>query len=197
MISFKKICLCVLMLVCSACTLLAVEDLDEDVQPDSVVEVEFVESAPKDRFVITNVGSCVLEELTLELDLSQSAGMLIFDTSAEGPGVEVFQPFEVQEGDIVQLAGDSVDDGDAALALRIDYLGPGEKVSFTIDVDDTLPKGELGQIRVSDSEISGGIISITVMESETTIAKFDNESIARAHLPACLSLISSQQIAMQ
>ncbi|MEM7796316.1 MAG: aggregation factor core [Cyanobacteria bacterium P01_C01_bin.118] len=153
---------------------------------DSVVEIEFVESAPKDRFVITNIGACVLEELTLELDLSQSVGMLIFDTSATGAGVEVFQPFEVEAGDIVQLAADGVDDGDAELALSIASLGPGDRASFTIDVDDTLPSSDLGQIRVADSEISGALATVTVGDSESVLTKFSG-STARANLPTCSS----------
>ena len=112
--------------------------------------------------------------------------MLIFDTSAAGAGVEVFQPFEVEQGDIVQLAADSVNDGDVALALRVVSLAPGDTASFTIDVDDTLPRGELGQIRVTDSEISGAIASITVGESETTSTAFDNGSVAQANLSDCL-----------
>lgn len=166
----------------------SIQALDGDIQAGSVVEVAFIESAPKDRFVITNRGSCVLEDLTLELDLSQSAGLLIFDTSATGAGVEVFQPFEVEEGDIVQLAADGVGDGDSELALRIAYLGPGDRASFTIDVDDTLPNGELGQIRVADSEISGAIASITLGDSDVTLATFSDGSVARADLPACPSV---------
>ena len=62
------------------------------------VEIKFTESAPKDRFVIENTSKCDLNNMTLEIDLSQSAGRLIFDTTATGAGVEVFQPFEVTEG---------------------------------------------------------------------------------------------------
>ena len=149
---------------------------------DSVVEI-----APKDRFIITNTGSCALEALMIELDLSQSAGRLIFDTTATGAGVEVFQPFEVETGDIVQLATDAVADGDAELALQVAYLGPGEAASFTIDVDDTLPSGELGQIRVADSEIQGGIVSIAVGNAAATQTRFDAESTAQATLPVCSS----------
>ena len=64
------------------------------VQADIVVN--FVESAPKDRFVIENTGECEFENLVVEIDLSGSAGGLIFDTTATGAGVEVFQPFEVR-----------------------------------------------------------------------------------------------------
>jgi len=55
------------------------------------VEVRFVESAPKDRFVVKNLGNCDLRDLTLEVDLGSSQGQLIFDTTASGAGVEVFQ----------------------------------------------------------------------------------------------------------
>lgn len=164
----------------------AMTEIDVD-GVNSVVEIKFVEGAPKDRFVITNVGSCGLDELTLELDLSPSAGMLIFDTSATGAGVEVFQPFEAEDGNSVQLVADTVDDGDAGLALNIAALGPGDRASFTIDVDDTLPRSDLGQIRVADSEISGAIASITLGNSETIVTEF-NGSLARATLPACSSV---------
>lgn len=159
----------------------------EIVDANSVVEIRFVESAPKDRFIITNMGSCALEDLVIELDLSPSAGKLIFDTTATGAGVEVFQPFEVEEGNIVPLAAEGVNDGDSKLALQITSLAPGTRASFTIDVDDTLPRSDLGQIRVADSEISGAIVNITVGESEAILAKFDNGSVARANLPICPS----------
>ena len=211
MILGKKVCLYVLIAFLSGCAPSAIEPPNSAVDADSIaeepesivstdppvegpdsvtntnslVEIEFVESAPKDRFVITNIGSCALDELMIDFDLSQSAGKLIFDTTATGAGVEVFQPFEVEEGDIVQLTAEGVGDGDAELAIQIAYLAPGDTASFTIDVDDTLPAGELGQIRVSDSEISGGIVNITVGNSETTSTRFNNESTAQTNLPAC------------
>ncbi len=126
--------------------------------------------------MVINRGACPLGESTLELDLSASAGGLIFDTSATGAGVDVFQPFEVEAGDIVPLA-DSVNDGDSSLSLRIRSLEAGDRASFTIDVDDTLPSSELGQIRVAGSEISGAIATIA-SPTETT-ASFTEESLAR------------------
>ncbi|NEQ55361.1 MAG: hypothetical protein F6K11_35460, partial [Leptolyngbya sp. SIO3F4] len=155
----KRLYLYALLLLLGGCTFSTVEKQpDSSASKDSIVDievtdanavvnVEFIESAPKDRFVITNMGSCTLTGLTLELDLSQSAGKLIFDTTATGAGVEVFQPFEVEAGDIVPLGG--VNDGDSKLALQIVSLAPGNRASFTIDVDDTLPRSELGQIRVA------------------------------------------------
>ena len=184
--SGKQICLGALVFFLNGCTLPVIEISDSVANEDSAIAIEFIESAPKDRFVITNMGSCTLEELTLELDLSQSAGGLIFDTMAAGAGVDVFQPFEVEAGDIVQLAADGVDDGDAELALSIASLGPGDRASFTIDVDDTLPSSDLGQIRVADSEISGALATVTVGDSESVLTKFSG-STARANLPTCSS----------
>ena len=131
------------------------------------------------------MGSCTLENLVLELDLSQSMGKLIFDTSATGAGVEVFQPFEVETGEIVQIADNGVNDGDTELALNIAYLAPGDMASFTIDVDDTLPRSDLGQIRVTDSEINGASVSLTLGDAAAISTKFNDESIARASLPDC------------
>ncbi len=60
----------------SALTLLSLQTAQTN------IEIDFVESAPKDRFVINNVGQCILENLELEMDLSESTGGLIFDTTA-------------------------------------------------------------------------------------------------------------------
>ena len=142
MILGKKVCLYVLIAFLSGCALSAIEPPNSAVDADSIaeepesivstappvegpdsvtntnslVEIEFVESAPKDRFVITNIGSCALDELMIDFDLSQSAGKLIFDTTATG---------------------------------------------------------------------AGGIVNITVGNSETTSTRFNNESTAQTNLPAC------------
>lgn len=59
------------------------------------VQVEFVEGAPKDRFVLHNASDCGLTAATVLLDLSSPQGGLIFDVTGAGEGVEVFQPFEM------------------------------------------------------------------------------------------------------
>ena len=149
------------------------------------IEVNFVESAPKDRFVIKNTGECVLKELTLEIDLSQSDGRLIFDTTATGAGVDVFQPFEVREEGIELISSGGVKDGDAALSLGIGSLPPGKSVSFTIDVDDTLPKSELGNTRVAGPEIKNGLVKINLGEQKPVTAFFSADSKAIIYLPPC------------
>jgi len=126
------------------------------------LQIKFVESAPKDWFALTNLTNCDLSNVRMNIDLSNSAGKLIFDTTASGAGVEVFQPFEVRSGEIALASGDQVADGDRTLAVLISRLKSGETASFTIDVDDTMTNSELGMIRVSDSEITGSEVSVSV-----------------------------------
>lgn len=151
------------------------------------VEVDFVESAPKDRFVVKNIGECNLQDFILEIDLRQSAGRLIFDTTATGAGVDVFQPFEVREGSIKLISSGGVKDGDTALSLSIQSLPSGKAVSFTIDVDDTLPVSELGKIRVSGSEIENGLVKIILGEAQPATGVFSRNSKAIVLLPPCSS----------
>jgi len=145
--------------------------------------VAFVESAPKDWFEFTNQSDCELKDIELTIDLSASAGKLIFDTTETGEGVEVFQPFEVREGSIT-LAG-SVGDGDRSLAIAIGSLLPGQSASFTIDVDDTLKNSELGMIRVSDSEIVGGQVVLKTTNGNTANGTFDNTGKLELQSPQC------------
>lgn len=149
------------------------------------VEVSFVESAPKDLFVFKNTGKCNLENVSIELDLSKSDGRLIFDTTATGAGVEVFQPFEVTEGSIALNSQAIVKDGDSKLSLIIAKLTPGKSASFTIDVDDTLPKSELGKIRVADSEIKNGLVRLNSAKQNSVSAIFGTDSKAVVMLRPC------------
>jgi len=142
------------------------------------IEVNFIEGAPKDRFIIKNASNCNLKNLTVEIDLSQSVGKLIFDTTASGAGVEVFQPFEVTKGSISLVSQNRVKDGAAKLALDIKALNAGDSASFTIDVDDTLPIGELGNIRVANSEIQNGMVKVSFNKQKTVSGVFGNDSNA-------------------
>ncbi len=144
------------------------------------MQIKFVESAPKDWFAVTNNSDCSLNNIKLTFDLTQSQGALIFDTTAAGAGVEVYQPFSVRSGNLELVSGDDVADGDKTLTIMITDLRPTEVASFTIDVDDTLTKSELGNIRVSRSEIAGAKVSLadsditsTFDDSGATQMKFD------------------------
>ncbi len=149
------------------------------------IEVRFIESAPKDRFVIKNTGECELQNLVVEIDLSASSGRLIFDTTATGAGVEVFQPFEALEDGVKLISSAAVADGDTGLSLGIESLLPGQAVNFTIDVDDTLPASELGKTRVAGAEINGGIVRFRLREQKAVTGTFGLDSKALAVLPPC------------
>lgn len=149
------------------------------------IDIRFVESAPKDWFSLTNNGECALDEMVMTVDLSNTAGKLIFDTTATGAGVEVFQPFEQREGDVSLISSDNVNDGDNTLSVLIKTLGPGLTVSFTIDVDDTLPVSALGKIRVADAEMTGGQVSLVIGEKVEITDTFDGNAKISLPSPAC------------
>ncbi|MBX2846700.1 MAG: hypothetical protein KTR16_00155 [Acidiferrobacterales bacterium] len=149
------------------------------------VEVAFFESAPKDRFVLSNTGQCTLQNLVLNLDLSNSAGRLIFDTTEAGAGVEVFQPFEVSQGDLMLLSSSKVKDGDSVLSVSIERIDAHDSVSFTIDVDDTLPQSELGNIRVIGAEMRNASVEISSKGKQPAKAIFGSNNKALISLSSC------------
>lgn len=150
----------------------------------AIVTVSFVESAPKDTFTFTNAGACDLGPAVLSIDLSESAAGLIFDTTADGAGVELFQPYETVAGTEVLASITPVTDGDAKIALTVTGLAPGQSLSFTIDVDDTAHHSALGQNQVTDNEIAGATVAVTA-GGKTSIGVFDNTSRAVLRTPAC------------
>ncbi|NOD48114.1 MULTISPECIES: aggregation factor core [unclassified Ruegeria] len=145
------------------------------------VQIRFIEGAPKDRFVLTNVGACEVEASTVKIDLSQSAGRLIFDVTEKGAGVEVFQPLEFVEGADALRQIPAVVDGQDAIELEIASLAAGDKLSFTIDVDDTIGQRE---ITVTGSEIEGATVSFTD-EGETSTAIFSSEAFVKVTTKDC------------
>ncbi|MDP2493054.1 aggregation factor core [Shimia thalassica] len=123
------------------------------------LHVEFVEGAPKDRFVVTNTGNCPIDAAMVTIDLSGSQGGLIFDVTGAGSGVEVFQPFEVVLGGDHMVQLPNVKDGDQVVSLQLENLDQNGSVAFTIDVDDTAGARE---ITVSRSEMKGATVSAKV-----------------------------------
>ena len=148
------------------------------------VTVDFLEGAPKDRFVVTNTGQCALQAVRVDIDLTSTTGGLIFDTTATGAGVEVFQPFEVTEGDIKLNGKASVNDGDKILSVIISSIKPNASVSFTIDVDDTLRDSERGMIIVSGAEIENGLVTVTQGPLGSS-GTFDRNSTATVNMASC------------
>ncbi len=150
------------------------------------IDARFTEAAPKDSFSFTNTGACDIGAATLSVNLDDSVGGLIFDTSGDGAGVEVSQPYEAVAGAENITSITSITDGDTSISLGLSGLGAGQSVAFTIDVDDTLRHSALGQIRVTDSEIAGATV-ILETASGTVFGVFDNTSRAQIRLPDCTS----------
>ncbi|MEO0442975.1 MAG: aggregation factor core [Pseudomonadota bacterium] len=152
------------------------------------IDIKFTESAPKDRFSITNQGKCTFNQIAVSIDLSSSSGKLFFDTSAQGDGVDVFQPFEASQGEyalVSQRGGETVIDGDNQLTLLIETLVPGDRLEFTIDVDDRLPNSALGQTQISSAEIEGAVAKVTMENAKVLSAFFDLYSMASIEMPSC------------
>ena len=145
------------------------------------VQVRFVEGAPKDRFILENVGMCDVKSATLSIDLSPSAGRLIFDVTGSGAGVEVYQPLELVEGANSLFKFPSVADGQDYIDLEIDPLASGDNITFTVDVDDTIGQRE---ITVSGSEIKGAIVSY-VSDTGDGTAVFTSDALANLAISDC------------
>ncbi len=152
------------------------EEVAETVEM-ATIEVRFIESAPKDKFLFSNTGSCELAEAFATIDLTNTAGKLIFDTTGEGAGVEVFQPFEISEGELELVSSERVADGDTGLTVRISSFAAGAQVGFTIDVDDTLTDSDLGMIRVTDSEMSGAEVLLEASGNDAVSAAFGEDNV--------------------
>lgn len=153
------------------------------------VRVLFQEGTPKDRFEIRNTGICSLGPMTVTLDLAESSGGLFFDISAEGPGVEVFEPFELVQGAALVRESPEVEDGGRSIELRLIGLSPRQEVAFTIDVDDTLARSALGRPQVTGSEIKGARVAVDFdgrsPGAPKALAHFTSDAVAVLPIANC------------
>jgi len=147
------------------------------------ITVDFIEGAPKDRFVLRTTGACPTGPIAVTIDLAPAAGGVIFDTTGSGAGVEVFQPFELVSGASQVVSPPSVSDGDQTVTLSLSTLTPQTPVAFTVDVDDT---GGGREITVSGSEIEGARVTV-VQGGSRLSADMSARAQARVGLDACLS----------
>lgn len=147
------------------------------------IRVQFDEGAPKDRFTISNISGCTIDKGDVVIDLSKSSVGLIFDTTARGAGVEVFQPFEITSGNGFLSNMPKVTDGDNQVTLSLANFQAGDVVSFTVDVDDTSGQRE---ITVSGSEISGAEFSL-VTDAGVRNATFGSQAVAQITIHKCAS----------
>ena len=140
------------------------------------ITVQFRDGAPKDRFTLSYDGACALGPTTLVIDLGTAPAGLIFDITADGAGVDVFQPLEWIEG---RAHTSDVTDGDTSLTLSIDAWEPGATRAFTVDIDDTT---STRQITVDGSEMAGA-----TLRAGDLIARFDTSGSATLPLDPCTS----------
>ena len=144
------------------------------------ISARFIESAPKDRFVLTNLSGCPEGAVEIRIDLAGSAAGLIFDTTGSGAGVDVFQPFELVRGAELVRDPPQVRDGQTEVILSLTSLPAGAEIAFTVDVDDTRAVSDLGQTRVSGAEIAGARLEI-----DGQSAPFGPDAIARLPRAVC------------
>lgn len=145
------------------------------------LSVAFREGAPKDRFVLTNTGSCAIERATVAIDLRGSQGNLIFDTTRAGAGVEVFQPFEVVSGAKFLENIPDVTDGQQLVTLQMRDFAAGAEIVITTDLDDT---GGAREITVNGSELAGAQISV-VSQNASSEATFGARPDVTARFLSC------------
>lgn len=147
------------------------------------VRVTFLEGAPKDRFTFANISGCDLTDGELFLDLSTSPAGLVFDTSSEGAGVDVFQPLEITEGGQYLRSVPQVSDGDSQIILNFASFPKDTQISFTIDVDDTIGQRE---ITVNGAEIVGAGFTLKTTHGENS-AQFNQNAVAETKAVSCRS----------
>lgn len=145
------------------------------------LSVRFEEGAPKDRFVMENLGTCPLGAASITVDLTASRGGLFFDVTGAGAGVSVFQPLEIESGG--ELAGEvrPVADGDTSLTLVLHDLPPGGRVIVTTDLDDSIGRGST---IVADAEVAGAAVAVEA-GGERISGYFGADAAAWLELPPC------------
>lgn len=152
------------------------------------VIISFMEGAPVDKFRIEN-RSDIWQISTVEINLASSKGRLIFDTTPGGKGVDVFQPYKEVSGSAKIISASKIADGSDAVTLRFERFAKGETYTFSIDVDDQLTSSELGQIRISGSEMELAKANFSLIASDgqakNISASFDKDNKAIVNDPAC------------
>lgn len=152
------------------------------------LRVNFVEGAPTDRFVIANAGPCPVGPATVTIDLARSAAGLYVDTTAQGAGVQVFQPLKVARGGEWVAAAPAVADGDQILTTKLTGLPPGAAVTLTLDIDDSLASGPRGQTQIAGSEIEGAAVMVSYDDVGVPGgAPFGADGVALIAAPGCVS----------
>ncbi|UUX49508.1 hypothetical protein NUH88_19170 [Nisaea acidiphila] len=149
------------------------------------LSVTFTEASPVDLIIVENRSTCDLYDFGLQIDLRSSAAGLVFDISEGGAGASVYQPFELLEGREAVRSFAPVRDGDRVASILFGTLEAGQRVIFTVDVDDTSAESAWGQTVIDGAEIAGATIVITTVGEEPSTAFFLPDGRATAKLRGC------------
>jgi len=98
------------------------------------IMISFEESAPKDRFSVSNWSSCEITAGSITFDRSSATSELLFDTEPSGPGENVAQPFEIELTKKVSATSIPVPDGASSAEIRFSDFSPGGEIVVTVDI---------------------------------------------------------------
>jgi hypothetical protein len=128
----------------------------------------FIESAPRDRFTFANSPTSRWSVRNITIELGAADGNLVFDTENGGAGVEVFQPYRLEDSSAAVTDVTLPDDGGQSIKIQFSEFQPGQEYTFSIDVDDQLTDSALGNIRVSGGELRGTRLTVEFVSDTGT-----------------------------
>ncbi|EKV32635.1 putative aggregation factor core protein MAFp3 [Caenispirillum salinarum AK4] len=131
-------------------------------EPPADLTVRFEEGMGPDLFHVENTGTCLATVMSVTIDLSSTVGGLVFDTEAGGGGANAAYPFILREGGEKITGAAGGEDGGRLLTLELSGLRQGERVVFSIDVDDALEDSPWGRTRIAGPEFDGGGVRATL-----------------------------------
>jgi hypothetical protein len=149
------------------------------------IVISFEESAPKDRFFMSNRSSCDIDAGSITIDLSSSTSELFFDTDPSGPGENVAQPFEIERTKKVSATSLPVPDGASSAEIRFRDFLPGGEIVATVDLDDSVPSGPRGVQMIDASELAGVRVTVATNAGARHTATFNEESRVSIELTGC------------
>ena len=127
------------------------------------IEILFHEDSGGDVFLIENSSEDPWVLVSLEIDLKDSKGRVIFDTEDGGLGESMHTPFAAGDDHVGLITLPEIRDGDQEVFLQFNAFGPGRYFSFVVDTDDRLEEDSWGQAHVSGPEMSGARARAIVM----------------------------------
>lgn len=152
------------------------------------VLVEYTDDDP-DYFVIKNRSPEGWTLVKVGIDLTATAGNLIFDTDHGGPGAGGAAEFYPGSSPDIRLTGSvPAQDGGKALALNFEGFEPGRDFNFSVDLD-ALHLGE-SRTWVMPHDMKGGRVVATFQgpsqRNDTIDAIFDERATADSGAGGCV-----------